>query len=257
MLSSFPWYPRMPRLRTALCAALLSAAAAAGPARAQSGFYAEYPEVQDAQYAGVRASMMETRQLENFSRWMNQWLRMPRRVALRMAECPTSDVRWAPDQRAVEICYRTGTRLAGLLQADTLHNAFAPAMWFLQLHAVAHAAIDELNLQVGPREEQAVDEFTALLLMRFGPQGARDVLKGITTLQRADPSWAEWDFAESHGLTAARVQSIACMVYGMNTTHFAPVRQAGLIPAARVSTCSAAGQRVLGTWGSRLGNRLN
>lgn len=248
----------MHRIRTALCAALLGAAAAVVPAGAQqAGFHPEYPEVQDAQHASARAWLMEDGQLDRFAAWMNQWLRMPRRVALRMAECPTSDVRWAPEQRAVEICYRMGTRLGGLLQADTLQDSFAPAMWFLQLHGVAHATIDELNLSVGAREEQAVDEFTALMLMRSGPEAARRLLKGIATLQRADAGWGEWDFAQSHGLTAARIENIACLVYGMNSTRFAPVRQAGLFPASRAAQCPAAGQRLLGTWGTRLGSRLN
>ena len=245
----------MPTLRNVFCAALLCAAALSSPAGAQAGFVAEYPEVQSAEAARVRQWMMEQRQLESFSLAMNQWLRMPRRIAVRMAECPTSDVRWVPEQRAVEICYRMGTRVSNLLAADTLREAFAPAMFFLQLHGVAHAVIDELDLQVGGREEQAVDELVALLLMRFyDPSGA--VLKGITTLQRADPNWDQWDFAGGHGLTTARIQNVACLVYGINTRAFEQIRRDGLFPASRASQCTTAGQRLLSVWGTRLGNRL-
>jgi hypothetical protein len=243
----------VPTLRIAFCAALLAVAALSTPAGAQ--FVAEYPEVQSAEAARVRRRMMEDRQLEQFALAMNGWLRMPRRIAVRMAECPTSDVRWVSEQRAVEICYRMGTRVHNLLSADTLRESFAPAMFFLQLHAVAHGVIDELDLQVGGREEQAVDELVALLLMRFhDPSGV--ALRGITTLQRADANWAQWDFAEGHGLTAARIQNVACLVYGINARAYEPIRRAGLFPASRASQCTTAGQRLLTVWGNRLGNRL-
>lgn len=245
----------MPKLRTVFCAALLGAAALSIPAGAQAGFVAEYPEVQSAEAARVRQWMMEHRQLEEFSRAMNGWLRMPRRIAVRMAECPASDVRWISEQRAVEICYRMGTRVYNLLSADTLQESFAPAMFFLQLHGVAHGVIDELDVQVGGREEQAVDEFMALLLMRFD-DASGTVLQGITTLQRADANWDQWDFAQAHGLTAARIQNVACLVYGINARAFEPMRRAGLFPASRASQCTTASQRLLSVWGTRLGNRL-
>jgi hypothetical protein len=228
------------------------------PVRAQTGFVVEYPPVQSTAAARNREWLMETRRLEGLASGLNSWIRMPRRVALRMVECPSSDIRWNAAEHAVEMCYRMITRIYGLAAGqDSLRAAAPGAHLFVTFHGVAHAIIGELDLTVGTDPEAAVDELSALLLVAAGPREfPLFVLGGISALHRADPEWGSWDHATEHGLGPERFRNVACLVYGADAEGFASLRTAGLVPAGAQQRCRSAALRSVNLWSRRLGRYL-
>jgi hypothetical protein len=239
-----------------LIIAVATAAVLATPLRAQ--FVVEYPPVQDASAARMRESLIASGRFERMSRGLNSWIRMPRQVTLRAMECTSSDIRWNGEDHTLELCYRMLTRLSGIIAGeDSLVRALSDAHFFMTLHGVAHAIVDELNLSVGTDPEAGIDELTALLLMAgAGEDGSVRALQGITTLQRADAGWGEWAYATAHGLQPARFQNVACLLYGVNPDRFGTVRQAGLLAAGSQQRCRTGGTRMLDVWSRRLGRYL-
>lgn len=243
---------------SAVAAALVLGAPAGAQSRQEPGFRVELGEAQDPGSVRMRAWLEQTHVLPMFAMGLSRWIRMPRPVTLRAAECATSDVRWVPEQAAVEICYRMGMRIQGRLTvADSTRNAFRGALSFLILHGVAHAVVDEMDLPTANGEEQAVDEVMALMMVPQGDQAATAVLQAIQTLQRADPTWNDWEWARTHQLTPARVENIACIAYGANPPVFRHYRESGLIPPARAGGCAAAYNRVYNGLGRRLQRHMN
>lgn len=232
----------------------------AGPlrAQAQTGFVPEYPPVQGATEGRIRDHFMQDRELERMAQWLNRWIRMPRRVPMRMVECTASDIRWNPEEHALEICYRMVTRLHGLVAGqDSLMRPANGAFLFMTLHGVAHGIIDLLDLQVGADPEPAVDELSALLFV--ATQEARMPLYlvgGISTLQRADPGWGEWAYATTHRLSQERFRTVACLVYGSAPDYFESLRRAGLVDEGARQRCRTAAIRNAETWTRRLGRYL-
>jgi Putative metallopeptidase len=226
------------RLRPLILAA--AAAVLAAPLPAQTGFVVEYPPVQEASAARMRESLLASGRFERLSRGLNGWIRMSRQVTLRPVECTSSDIRWNGEDHAVELCYRMLTRLGGITAGkDSLVHAMINAHFFMTLHGVAHALVDELDLAVGPEPEAGIDELTALLLMAgAGEDGSVSILQGIVTLQRADPRWGEWAYATEHGLQPARFQNVACLVYGINPDRFDGCARRGCWPPAANSAAA-------------------
>lgn len=244
------------RLRPFALAA--TAVVLAAPVRAQTGFVVEYPPVQSTVAARNREWMMETRRLEVLASGLNSWIRMPRRVALRMVECPSSDIRWNAAEHAVEMCYRMITRIYGLAAGeDSLHTAAPGAHLFVTFHGVVHAIISELDVPVGADPEAAADELTALLLVAAGGREfPLFVLGGISALHGADPDWGSWDYATEHGLGPERFRNVACLVYGADAEGFTSLRTAGLVPAGAQQRCRSAALRSVNLWSRRLGRYL-
>jgi hypothetical protein len=239
---------------------LASAAAAvlAGPLHAQS-FVADYPPVQGSDAVSLREWLIETGRVERLASWLNGWIRMPRRVTLRMVECPSSDIRWNRQEHTVEMCYRMITRLYGIAEGrDSLVEAATGAHYFVTLHGVAHGIIEELNLPVGADPEAAVDELSALLLIASSrnPENPAFVVGGVTTLQLADPGWGNWVYARNHGLGPERFRKVACLVYGSNSERFASLRTRGLVPEGARQRCRTAALRSVDVWSRRLGRYL-
>jgi Putative metallopeptidase len=240
---------RLPTLL--LCCTVLLAAA---PLPAQTGFVAEYPPVQDSEAALRREIAMSSRLLENLADEFNRSLRMPRRVALRMVECPSSDIRWNAEERALELCYRMAVRLEGLAERhEGLEDQIPGAYFYLMAHGLAHALVDELDLPVGRDPEVRAHEVTALLvaLMRR-EESVLWVLRGISAFQRGDPGWGDWAHATQHRLGPEQVRELACMVYGMQPESFGGLRQAGFVAAGARERCQAAAMRISETPGRQL-----
>lgn len=244
--------------RAALRVVLACAAVLAGGAPAAAQFSVEYPPVQGTDAVSIREWLMENDQLGRMARGLNEWIRMPRPVRIRMAECTSSDIRWNAEQRAVELCDRMVVRLYAVTEGqDSARQAVSGTLRYLTLHGVAHAIMDELDLPAGADPEATIDELSALLLMAGGPRSSVSMLNGITTLQRVDEGWGQWNYATAHQLGPERFQNVACLVYGVNPDRFAAVRQAGLVPARTQSRCRTAGTRILDVWGRRLSRYLH
>ncbi|HST63325.1 MAG TPA: DUF4344 domain-containing metallopeptidase [Longimicrobium sp.] len=247
-----------PPVYRAIFVLLLLAVVAPRPVAAQQGWRVELGEAQAPESVHVRQFLEENRLFAGPQAGLNHWIRMPRPVTLHARECATSDVRWVPEQSSVEICYRLLVRLAGLLNAsDSTASALTPSFFFFVLHGAAHAIVDELNLPTAAGEERAVDEVLALILVPHGGQRGSRILSGVQTLQRVDAGWNEWEYAQTHQLTPARIETIACLAYGANPSAFPEYRRTGLVPAARASGCPAAYQRVYNGLGQRLARHMN
>ena len=233
---------------------LLFAAAVLVAVPAHAQFRAEHAPATDPASLRIRQANVRDEHMVHFAERLNRWVNLPRPVTLRMMECPTSDVRWVPAEQVVEVCYRMAIRVFSLMgPADSTARVAGPAIEFLLFHGVAHAIVDELDLPAPAGEEQAVDELAALLLIHTGPRFGSLLVEGVTTLQRVDPRWAEWEFAAAHGRTPERCQTIACIAYGANPQVFGVYREMGLVPAARAGSCGAAYRRVAaGALGRRL-----
>lgn len=248
------------RMRTTLrlfAVLLLLCAGAPAQGQARPGWRAELGEARSSEAMQMRRTLEQSDALQPLAQWFSYWLVMPRPVALHAVDCPTSDVRWVPEEAAVQVCYRMLVRLAGLLTAeDSTRAAWAPALYYLVLHGMAHAITDELDLPTPGGEERAVDELMALMLVPAGGARGSEILAGMRTLHRADPRWDEWDHARVHQLTPERLETVACLAHGANPPVFPEYRRSGLIPAARAGGCAAAYQRLARGLGRRLEPRM-
>ncbi|HEU0013551.1 MAG TPA: DUF4344 domain-containing metallopeptidase [Longimicrobium sp.] len=235
-----------------LAAAPVHAQAPAAPSR---GFVAEYAPTDDADHASIRASMQEHGFLEQVATHWNHWVRLPRRVPLRMAECPESGVEYDAVETAVNACYRTIDRFQGLSRAEGDWAHAGGAMIFMLAHAAAHAMGDVLALPQSARTEEGAHELTALLLAYSG-RTRLDAVLGLHRVMELDSTWAEWGYARRHALTPERLRGLACLVYGSVppdfVQHLAGLRQAGLVSDERAPRCRPEYVRLIERWGVRL-----
>lgn len=243
--------------RAALACAVLAAALAphaeAQAPRSQRGFRVELAAAQEPASARMQRFFAESGAMTEFARHLNYWVNIPRPVTLRWMECPTSDVRWVPETQSVEMCYRMGIRIMGMLSGnEAAYRAGLGATFFVIFHGVAHAMVDELNLPTPNGEEQAVDELMALMVIHEGPEMGTMMIGGAKQLHAADARWAQWEYAAAHGLVPERFETIACLAYGANPRYFGAYREQELLSAARAPRCAAAYQRVYSGLGQRL-----
>ena len=123
----------------------------------------------------------------------------------------------------------------------------ASVEYFVLFHEVGHALVDQWNLPVVGREEDAVDAFSTIFMTEF-------VNEGEFALAGADFFYylagtgklSEVDFADEHSFDKQRAYSIACWVYGSNPPRYAFLRK--FLPAERRVRCADEYRKLEKAW---------
>ena len=175
-------------------------------------------------------------------------VRLPRPLTLRLSECDGEINAWyAPETRSVTVCYEyiqdmrdrapKATSPAGV----TRHDAIVGPVAQVFLHETGHALFHLLDVPVLGREEDAADQFAALVLLRLRPAQARQIIDGSAFLfasYGAEEKPEKDSFADDHGLFYQRLYNLLCLAYGSDKRAFGYLVERGDLPKERAEKCS-------------------
>ena len=113
--------------------------------------------------------------------------------------------------------------------------AFASLQYFVLFHEIGHALIHAWHIPVLGREEDAVDAFSTIFMVRFVQDGqialwGADFFNAVGSGHK----YGAVDFADEHSLSPQRAYSIACWVYGSDEKKYAYL--AKILPKERAAT---------------------
>ncbi|MCK7594446.1 DUF4344 domain-containing metallopeptidase [Pseudomarimonas salicorniae] len=176
--------------------------------------------------------------LERAAGAVNARVQLPQIVTLRYASCADANAWYQPEQGEVRICLSLARHLAALLatQVDDeaqMLEALDGALRFITLHELGHALVDVLQLPVTGREEDAVDQLAAWLLLAEG--------EGAGVLSAASVFGSELsgsdDLAAVHSLDRQRFFSLLCWVYGSDASRRDSLLADWSLPPERAAGC--------------------
>jgi hypothetical protein len=198
--------------------------------------------------------LLESRLLDTVAVGINDTLQLRENIVLAAAECGEANAWYRPEARRVTICYEF---LDELTQRFGRHEdsdlLIAGTTAFVLLHELGHALIHVLDLPVTGREEDAVDQLAALLMLREGAVGdslafaVAAWFAGHTDAMSLD----ELAFADEHGLGFQRVYNVLCWVHGRDSTRYPEIVAEGWLTRSRADRCPAEYRRLAAAW-SRL-----
>jgi len=129
----------------------------------------------------------------------------------------------------------------GLLSGVTRAEAIVGAIGGVALHETGHAIFDIQEIPRLGREEDAADMVAGFVMLQFGSEVARVMIKGMFNMTHnwhaQSPNVSPALLADSHSLGLQRGYSILCLAYGKEPETFKELAQAWL-PAARQPSCA-------------------
>lgn len=222
-------------------------------------FAVREPLQQAGAYADLAAQLKQGGPLAELAVRLNGKLRLPRQVRLRFAECGEPNAFYRPDLREVRVCFELLELFAETLSGhvddeDQLAEALSGTLQFVALHEVGHALVDVLSLPVTGREEDAVDQLSAWLLID-GKDGSTAVLSAAAAFQSIAEGGPA-DYSGQHALDEQRYYNMLCWLYGS-----APQQQGYLItdwglPTARAEGCAEEFRQIRQSWSRLLRDQL-
>lgn len=190
----------------------------------------------------VLGPIFENRRLPILIAAVGELLLLPRELHVVVDQCDAVDAFYDPARHRVVLCYELAAFFGLMFERKTnvdpsreLDYALN-GMTFTLLHELGHAIIGELDLGVTGGEEDAVDDFAALLLLELKEPGlAVDGAEAMLDLGMLSQGQAP--FSDEHSLSPQRFYNVLCLAYGADPVSVGPV--AGrYLPQQRAVRCA-------------------
>ena len=232
-------------LATAVAVAA-SCQASAGPSAKPNRIDISYVEPKSPNNQPVYRLIKERQGLEKL-RDLLKPLRLPHRLLLQTRDCDGISNAWS-DEESVTVCYEYLDEVwknvpekitpAGVAPIDALIGPFMDVF----LHETGHAVFAILKTPLFGREEDAADQFSTYIMLRFEKDEARRLILGSAYQYKGDLSaptvtMTQQKFADEHGTSAQRFYNLLCMAYGADPQLFGDVVQKGFLPDDRAVGC--------------------
>lgn len=189
---------------------------------------------------------------------------LPRSLRFVTAECGESGAFYHGADGEVILCYETlrvlyargqeRQRVLGLEEESILRYVYANVR-FIVLHETGHALVHLLDLPVTGRQEDAVDQLAAILMLRFAgldetPAEVIDNLRMAANwmLSHSTGAYSLDAYADEHALGEQRFFNLQCLIYGTDPEAFAGMVDAGDLTAARARGCAREMRLVSRAW---------
>ncbi|GGU26329.1 DUF4344 domain-containing metallopeptidase [Streptomyces violascens] len=221
-----------------------------GPDRgSSSGFTTRYEKPSAADQ--VPGTFLRSRKLpEAAAEALNTLVALDRQIVLVSRSCDGEGSAYDAQTRHIELCYdgtvedRVLFQNAGHHPADDEAAAVAAETVY---HEAGHALIDLLDVSLTSRqEEDAADQFAALMLLRTGLAGERQLRTAAEAyeLSAAANITTETSGRDEHSPDLTRAANHLCYLYGSASTRNQDLATTSRIPSKRVivNSCGSAGQ---------------
>ena len=205
-----------------------------------------YVPPKSADYQPIYALLKERQGLEKIRELLGP-LRLPHRLLLRTQDCDGESNAWS-NEDSVTVCYEfiddiwknapEKTTPAGVAPIDALIGPFMDVF----LHEAGHAVFSILKIPLFGREEDAADQFSTYIMLRFDKDEARRLILGSAYQYKGDLSsptvtMTQQKFADEHGTPAQRFFNLLCTAYGFDPKLFSDVVEKGFLPEDRAVGC--------------------
>lgn len=189
---------------------------------------------------------------------------LPRTLTFTMRECGEFGALYLPRPAEVVLCYETldtlyqrGTQRATALGREPEYavSYLRANVRFMVLHETGHAFIHLLDLPVTGRQEDAVDQLAAMLMLHYaGERETPDAtianlrMAADGMLAKSTGAYNLRAYADEHALGEQRYFNLQCLIYGTDPARFSGMVAARDLTAARAQTCPGETRRIERAW---------
>jgi hypothetical protein len=185
--------------------------------------------------------------------------KLPRDITIHAAN-GSEGPNYNPATRTITMSYGFVEYVARLLlenfpQLQTNQNElgreWAAINGFILIHEWGHALIDQYEIPVLGKEEDAADALATVFMTRFvkgGAEYAFDAAKFFDALSARQRKLAPSDYWDEHSLDKQRAYAIVCWIAGADENDAKIIAQAGILSPERLQRCPAEYQQRVTSW---------
>ena len=213
-----------------------------------------YAKAQDQNHQEIRQLLKQTGEFDEVAKEINDNLILPTDISVSFQECDEENAFYDPDTVEIIMCYELIQKYTEIftdgeeLSEEEYIDEVIYASLFTFYHELGHALIDQLNLPITGREEDAVDEFASIILLEIGDSDA--VLAGALQfdVDAEEEELNELPYWDEHSLSYQRFEQTLCLLYGSNPQEYSFLAKDEDLPEDITEDCKFEYQRKSNTW---------
>ncbi len=210
----------------------------------------------DAQARQLAQVFRENRLFEQLAEGLNATVKFPRDLPVTHADCGEANAFYDPTTQSLSMCYELLDQISvvandGESTDQELGDRIVGTWLFVFFHELGHGLVDMYDLPITGREEDSVDDFSAVLMVQAGLD--EYVIHAAEYWAATSSSmFDELNFADEHSLNQQRFYNMLCLVYGSNPQQYQGLVTAGYLPESRAQRCPAEYQQKSNAWNQLL-----
>jgi hypothetical protein len=222
----------------------------------EGDFLLEYQEPENGDHQPVYDALVESGFYDDVVANLNEQFALPQDITISFQDCGEVNAFYSPDDVAIAMCYELIAYYADTFYAEAAGDytqEVINAAYFTFFHELGHALVDQLELPVVGREEDAVDSFAAVLLLWQGEEEA--AIAGIDQFSvdaEEEAEYEEMPYWDEHSLSEQRFYNMACLIYGSDPEWYAEWVSDDFLPESRAEGCEAEFAQADESWSALL-----
>ncbi len=226
----------------------------------QGKFVVLEPTIESEALSEELQTMRGDAMLQDLADSVNALFVIPENIGLRFSECEESNAYFSVEDKEITLCAELLADMDKSLtesypDEDDRRKAVAGAFTATALHEVGHALVSVLEIPITGREEDAVDQLSAWVLIEADMGDA--VLSAAETYYTAEAEETDQEtLADEHSLNQQRYFNMVCWVYGSDPDGNADLLEDWELPKARAEQCPDEYALINRSWSALLADHL-
>lgn len=233
---------------------------AAAPA-SRNGLQIVYEDSSDPSHQELRQFLKRSGVFEAIAQDLNASLDIPCPMVVRFTACDEENAYYDPSNNEISMCYELIDKYRLIYTDETSTPAeveaeVVNAALFTFFHELGHGLVDVWDLPITGKEEDAVDEFAAVMLLSYGGQEGEDALLAAVDQFAIDAEEtaehvndiSEMPFWDVHSMDQERFYDLLCVIYGSDPQRYDALVTEGDLPEDRASGCEEEYERKSRVW---------
>ncbi len=244
-----------------MAAALLLTAmpASAATPEANGKISVIYERSADDETDELASAIRDSKIFDELTAGFNETLFLPRDLKVVFQNCGVANAFYDPSRRQIVMCYEmitmfTESSAKGAASDEEVGESLVGTTLFFFLHELGHALVHQLDLPITGREEDAVDQLAAVMLLEgMKEDDSGGLMLAAAAIQFGDLAAklsAEEDpvFWGEHSLDVQRMYNALCMIYGSDPAKYAAFVGPDKLPKERADRCPKEYQQLSRSW---------
>jgi hypothetical protein len=217
-----------------------------------------YEPTKKKKLARFEALARQTGVFEDNARLLSEQFILPRNLEIVFKDCGEANAWYSYEDHSITMCYEMLAESAKLFKhvvtpASALDSVVLYSTVWTLYHEMGHALISLLDIPATGKEEDAVDQFSTLVLLQSGEQEAAAVAIAAEEFRlsaAARASGEKFAFWDVHSMDEQRFYNILCLAYGQDPDKESSqdLVKSGDLPKDRVDGCEAEYQQFDHAW---------
>ncbi|MFJ8535939.1 DUF4344 domain-containing metallopeptidase [Streptomyces sp. NPDC093591] len=247
--------------------------AAPSPSAGQGDLVVSYERPKNPVDRRTEDFLRRAKVLERVSSYADDIIALPYDVPLRAKSCGFANAFWNPETKDITYCYEFIDALRPIYEKQETEGSARQRGAAVEqdligltngvlLHELGHGLITMYDLPATGKEEDAVDQLSALLLAGGDDEHRKyaiDTINAWAGLAEADAAgeMPADEYADEHSLDIQRFYNWSCWLYGSDPAAYQWIVRSddspdGVLPEERAEGCPEEFQKIAHSWGTLL-----